>query len=150
VDETQDGEDDDREVAEQSRHFEVARIDAGWGVWDRRDPPEPLAMYTPDAQGFESAYEHFTRLNRHERNSAIRVRLMGLSLWIALVSGLAWIVSTAVFQIRINAIGGGFSSQDAYEALQWTNVVSGIAYPVFLVSFGLYVMMWMKSRGEAG
>lgn len=138
--------DSDRDLAEQSRFFEVARTDEGWGVWDRRDAGELLAMYPPDAAGFESAYEHFTRLNRGERIRAIRARSTGVSLWIALVSGLAWIVSTAIFQIRINVIGGGFQSEDAYEALQWTNVLSGIGYPVFLVSFGLYVMLWMKNR----
>jgi hypothetical protein len=109
-----------------------------------------MAMYAPDAQGFESAYEHFTRLNRRERIRAIRVRSMGLTLWTALVAGLAWIVSSAVFQIRISVIGGGFSSQEAFEAMQWIDLISGIAYPVFLVSFGLYVMMWMKSRGDDG
>jgi hypothetical protein len=107
-------------------------------------------MYPPDPQGFESAYEHFTRLNHRERIRAIRVRSMGLWLWTALVSGCAWIISTAVFQIRINAIGGGFSSEEALEALQWTNVVSRIAYPLFLVSFGFYVMMWMKGLDDAG
>jgi hypothetical protein len=44
----------------------------------------------------------------------------------------------------------GFQSQDAYAAVLWLDVVSGIAYPVFLVSFGLHVMMWMRTRDDTG
>ena len=141
--------DDDREVTEQSRSFEVARTDEGWGVWDRRQlPGGPLAMYPPGDRGFESAYEHFTRLNRGERRNRMQVWSMKASLWVAIVSGLLWIVSTAAFQIRINLIEGGFQSEAAFEALRWTDVVSGIGYPIFFVTFGIYVMLWMKRRND--
>jgi hypothetical protein len=75
---------------------------------------------------------------------------MDLALWTALAAGLAWIIATAVFQIRLNVIREGFQSQDAYAAVLWLDVVSGIAYPVFLVSFGLHVMMWMRTRDDTG
>jgi hypothetical protein len=136
----------DREVTEQSRHFVVARTDEGWGVWDRRGTEEPLAVYPPGDRGFESAYDHFTRINHLHRMQAIHAGSMVASFWIAVVAGVLWIVSTTIFQVRIDLMADPFQSERAYEAVRWANVVSGIAHPVFLVAFGTFVMLWLRGR----
>jgi len=137
----------DREVTEKSDLFEVARTDEGWGVWDQRNPSgRPLSMYPPGDRGFELAYEHFTRLNRAERWARVRSMSLRIALVVALLSGLAWIFSTTVFQVRVNLIGDPFQSTTAYEALLWTQVVAGIAQAFFEVSVGLSVILWLISR----
>jgi hypothetical protein len=140
--------DPDREVTETSEHYEVARTDDGWGIWDRRDPGRPLAMYPTGDRGFESAYEHFTRLNRAERGLVVRRGLEAACFWAAAVAGAVWVVSTAIFQVRLNLIEDPFQSQRAYESLQWMSSLSEIAYPIFLVAFGLNVLLRLESRRQ--
>jgi hypothetical protein len=147
VDQPEPDEELDREVTEQSHLFEVARTDDGWGVWDRRDRSgSPLTMYPPGDRGFEFAFEHFTHLNRAERWRRVRATSLKIAIVVGLVSGLAWIFATALFQIRVNLIGDPFQSTRAYEALIWTQVVAGIGQAVFEVSVGLSVILWLMSR----
>lgn len=141
--------DPDREVTETSELYEVARTDDGWGVWSRQDPTAPLAMYPTGDRGFESAYEHFRRLNRAGRGLVVRRRLGVGSFWVAAIAGVVWVVTTAIFQVRLNLIEDPFQSQRAYEALQWTSSVSEVAYPIFLVAFGLNVLLHLEGRRPA-
>lgn len=39
-----------------------------------------------------------------------------------------------------------FSSEEAAEVWVWVQAMSGIAYSVFLVALGSYVLLWLRVR----
>jgi hypothetical protein len=137
---------DDRETTETSEHYEVARTDDGWGVWDRREPGSPpLAMYRTGDIGFEQAYEHFTKLNRSERSDVRWRAARGTTFWIAIVAGAVWIVANTAYPVALlteeDEISVGFQT-----FLGWVGALSQLAYSTFLVSFALNVRLRLGHR----
>ena len=66
---------------------------------------------------------------------------------LALLSGLAWILSNAALQIRLAVVTGSvFGSEGEAEFYEWVQVVSSICYTLFVVSVGSYVLLWLATR----
>jgi hypothetical protein len=73
--------------------------------------------------------------------------LLGALLWTAIIAGAAWVLLNASIQIRTaRAYEDTFSSEGPAELWVWMQVVSGIAYAVFLVAFGSYIPLWLRFR----
>jgi hypothetical protein len=72
-------------------------------------------------------------------------------LWLALLSGLAWIVSNGLLQIRFAVLTPtAFASAIEAEFYDWVQVVSGISYTLFVVAVGSYVLLWLAARHRDG
>ena len=66
---------------------------------------------------------------------------------LALLSGVAWILSNGVLQIRFAIVTPSvFGSEGEAEFYEWVQVVSGICYTLFVVSVGSYVLLWLATR----
>jgi hypothetical protein len=140
-------EQDDRDVIEELVPLpgdDRSLIDEGWGIWDRGDPSgEPLALYPPDDDGFELALEHFRRLSRAACIQA--KQWLGVLRWAAIVSGGLWIVSSAVARL-VFAIQWPRSPRGFDAVFAWSQAIEDTAYPAFVVSVGMYVILWLRSR----
>jgi hypothetical protein len=137
-------EQDDRDVIEESPSHTLALIDEGWGIWDRGDPSgEPLALYPPDDDGFDLALEHFRRLSS---DASIRAKpWLDVLRWVAITAGGLWIVSSAVTRL-VFAIQWPRGPMRFDGVFAWSQAIEGIAYPAFVVSVGMYVILWLHGR----
>jgi hypothetical protein len=67
--------------------------------------------------------------------------------WLALLSGVVWIVSNGLLQIRFAFVTPStFASEVEAEFFEWVQVVSSIGYTLFVVSVGSYVLLWLAER----
>lgn len=136
------------EIIDESRHYVLAMTESGWGVWDRASTSdEPLAQFSLSDEGFDLASEYFAKANKAARGR----RGPGLRAlrWVALVSGCVWIASTALVQVWFYVLNDPFAGFDGSSAvLRWGQALSTIAYPVFLVAVGAFVLSWMLRRGD--
>lgn len=70
---------------------------------------------------------------------------------LALLSGVAWILSNGALQIRFALVTGSlFASEGEAEFYEWVQVVSSISYTLFVVSVGSYVLLWLAVRRRDG
>ena len=77
--------------------------------------------------------------------------LLRILLWLALLSGVAWIVSNGLLQIRFAVLTPtAFASEIEAEFYEWVQVVSGIGYTLFVVAVGSYVLLWLAARRRDG
>ena len=73
--------------------------------------------------------------------------LLGALLWTAIIAGAVWAILNAIIQIRTaRGYADIFSSEGPAELWVWMQVVSGIAYTVFLVALGSYILLWLRFR----
>jgi hypothetical protein len=80
-----------------------------------------------------------------DEGAATGIPWLGLLLGLAIVSGLAWIGLNAYIQIRQQLASDQFLSSPS-DFFFWAQAISGISYTVFLVSVGVYVLVWLRSR----
>ena len=95
---------------------------------------------------FEDEFEDEDYLSLKDR--ARRGPLLGVLLWTTLVAGAIWVVLNAIVDIHF---ARGFSnsfaeSETAGELWIWVQAVREIAYSVFLVALGSYVVLWLALR----
>jgi hypothetical protein len=77
----------------------------------------------------------------------LRGPLMGVLIWTAVIAGAVWIALNAYVQIRqARGFSDLFTSEEAAEVWVWVQAGSGIAYSVFLVALGSYVLLWLLVR----
>ena len=97
----------------------------------------------------EDEFEDYESLKDRVR----RGPLLGFLLATTLVAGTIWVVLNAIFNIRYR---GGFAdfvtsaSETAGEFWIWAQTARGIAYSVFLVALGSYVVLWHALREDSG
>ena len=136
---------DDRDVVDQSRAYLLALTEAGWGVWERGGTSDqPLVLYAPNDDGLSRAEDYFARANKEDRIR--RGPWLDVLRWIALVVGAVWILATATYYVRFTLIGNVFESEREYNSIQWLQGAALIAEPIFVVTFGAYVILWLRSR----
>jgi hypothetical protein len=76
-----------------------------------------------------------------------RGSLLGIFLWTALIAGAVWVVLNVIIQIRLaTGYPNIFSSEAGADLWAWAQAASGIAYTVFLVALGSYVLLWLRVR----
>jgi hypothetical protein len=78
--------------------------------------------------------------------------LLGVLLVTTLVAGSIWVVIKAIFAIRYAGGFAGFfsGSETAGELWIWAQAASDVAYSVFLVALGSYVVLWLALREDPG
>jgi hypothetical protein len=82
-----------------------------------------------------------------DEGDVTRIPWLSMLLGLAIVSGIAWIGLNAYIQIRQQlASDQFFSSPPEADYFFWAQAVSGILYTVFLVSVGVYVLVWLRGR----
>lgn len=82
-----------------------------------------------------------------DEGDVTRIPWLSMLLGLAIVSGIAWIGLNAYIQIRQQlASDQFFSSRSEADYFFWAQAVSGISYTVFLVSVGVYVLVWLRGR----
>jgi hypothetical protein len=98
-----------------------------------------------DDQDEVDEFEDYASLKDRVR----RGPLLGILLGTTLVAGLVWVVLNAVVDIRL-ARGNAyiFDSETAGELWRWAQLATQIAYSVFLVALGSYVVLWLALREE--
>jgi hypothetical protein len=62
--------------------------------------------------------------------------------WAVYVSGITYIVANAIVNISYTQTG----FRNASESVRWLQAVSGVAYTIFLVSVGAFVVTWLRDR----
>jgi hypothetical protein len=96
---------------------------------------------------FEGDFED----NESLKDRVRRGPLPGVLLVTTLVAGAVWVVLKAIFAIRYaGAFADLFSSQTVSESWIWAQAASDIAYSVFLVALGSYVVLWLALREDPG
>lgn len=101
---------------------------------------------------FEDEFEDYESLRDRVRRGPILGVLLGTTLF----AGAVWVVLNSINQIRqANLIRQAsvypdiFSSESENELWVWMQAASGIAYAVFLVALGSYVVLWLALREES-
>ena len=135
-------------VLASNRWFIVGEDDEGYGIWSVTDEGDaPLRRFPPTDEGSEEAFDEFTSMSRARRRSP----LQGALLWAAAISGLIWVLSNGYVAIALALdIGSGFGGGLDSALYEWLSQISQTAYPVFAVSAGLYVLLWLSSRDTRG
>ena len=64
---------------------------------------------------------------------------------LAVISGVVWVFASGYVAIgaAVDDFSGSFGDQAVYR---WLLQISQTAYPVFLVSSGTFVMLWLRRR----
>lgn len=104
----------------------------------------PFDTRTVDNQDEVEESEDYESLRDRVRRGPLREVL----LWTILVAGAIWVVLNAIVQIRFVWFTGRFASIPS-SVFIWAQAVAGIAYPVFLVALGSYVVLWLALREES-
>jgi hypothetical protein len=134
------------EIIDESGDYVFAMTESGWAVWDRFGSKEPLVQFPLSDEGFDLASEYFARAKRASRGRRGRAPRALRS--IAIVAGCVWITSTAIVQMWVYVLNDPVTGFDGSSAvLRWAQALSTIAYPVFVVAIGAYVLSWMRNRG---
>jgi pimeloyl-ACP methyl ester carboxylesterase len=101
---------------------------------------------------FEDEFEDSESLKDRVRRGPILGVLLGTTLF----AGAVWVVLNSINHIRqANLIRQAsvypdiFSSESENELWVWMQAASGIAYTVFLVALGSYVVLWLALREES-
>ena len=97
---------------------------------------------------FEDEFEDYESLKDRVR----RGPLLGASSGLTLVAGAVWVVLTTVLDIRVarGYFDDTFASQTPGDALwRWGLAARDIAYSVFLVALGSYVVLWLALREDS-
>ena len=127
------------EVLASNRWLIVGQDDEGYGVWsvaDERD--EPLRRFPSTDEGSEGAFDAFRSMSRARRGGPLSFTLFAL----AVISGAVWVFTNGY--LAIGAAVDDFSSSIGDQAVyRWLLQISQTAYPVFLVSSGTFVMLWL-------
>ena len=98
-----------------------------------------------DQDEFEDEFEDYESL----KNRVRRGPLLGVLLGTTLVAGAIWVVLNTMLNIHYR---GGYAdfvtsaSESVSEFWIWAQTVKGIAYSVFLVALGSYVVLWLALR----
>jgi hypothetical protein len=96
---------------------------------------------------FEDEFEDYESLKDRVR----RGPLLGVLLGTTLLAGAIWVVLNAIIDIHF---ARGFSnsfaeSETASELWMWVQAAREIAYSVFLVALGSYVVLWLALREDS-
>jgi hypothetical protein len=92
---------------------------------------------------FEDEFEDYVSL----KDRVLRGPLRGICLWTVLIAGAVWVVLNVIIQIRLaTGYPNIFSSEAGADLWAWAQAASGIAYTVFLVALGSYVVLWLTLR----
>jgi hypothetical protein len=92
---------------------------------------------------FEDEFEDYVSLKDRVR----RGPLLGVLLWTTLVAGAIWVVLNAIVDIHFAEGFADFvASETGNELWIWVQAVREIAYSVFLVALGSYVVLWLALR----
>jgi hypothetical protein len=101
---------------------------------------------------FEDEFEDYDSFGDRVRRGPILGVLLGTTLF----AGAVWVVLNSINHIRqANLIRQAsvypdiFSSESENELWVWMRAASGIAYAVFLVALGSYVVLWLALREES-
>ena len=94
---------------------------------------------------FEDEFEDDVSLKDRVR----RGPLLGALLVITLVAGAIWVALNAIVDIRFARGYADFASEMESELWIWTQAVREIAYSVFLVALGSYVVLWLALREDS-
>ena len=75
--------------------------------------------------------------------------LLGVLLGTTLFAGAPWVVLNAIDHIRFAGGFADFASGTAAELWIWALAAREIAYSVFLVALGSYVVLWLALREDS-
>jgi len=92
-----------------------------------------------DDQDEVGGFEDYESLKDRVR----RGPLLGVLLSTTLVAGATWVVLNAIMGV---GFAGRFFASEAGEVWIWVQAVRAIAYSVFLVALGSYVVLWLALR----
>jgi hypothetical protein len=138
------------EIVERSPSHFLMRDEDGWALWGvDQDADEPLLTFDPDAAGEERARRAFTIRTKETR----RIRVLVV---LAVVAGLGWagLRIVALLHDRFgedprfvpfgDAVLGG--RLEGGEIRLWLELGSSVAYALFTVSVGLFLVAWLHRR----
>jgi hypothetical protein len=140
------------EMFDANEHFVVVRDDEGYGVWRYDDLEDGAALerFSDDDSGYERAaarWKDLTKTDRRERRSLHSALIAALK-WVVIVSAAIWVLATALSGILIFETnnfpfdGGGLFA----EMFKWSQIVSGVAQPLTMGGFAVYVILWLERR----
>ncbi len=138
------------ETFDANERFVVVRDDDGYGVWrlEELEEGEPIERFPDDDVGYERAaarWKQLTKQDRRERRPLSAVLTAALK-WLVIVSAAMWVLASAlsgVLFFEVNNIsfdGGTFDLM-----FRWGQIVSGVAQPLTIGGFAVYVILWLES-----
>jgi hypothetical protein len=125
-----------------NRRYVVGRDDEGYGVWPAgEETDEALERFPDDDAGSEAAFDRFVVLTRRGRIP----RVLSVLFVVAVIDGLIWCLIGA-YQTWRSVEGFDFASEGERSFSRVLDTLSTLAYPVFVVSVGMFILLWLWSR----
>lgn len=140
------------EIFDANERFVVVRDDLGYSVWRYNDleDGDPIERFSDDHDGYERAaarWKEFTKADRRERRT-IHAVIAPVLKWLVIASAAIWVLSAALtgvllFEVsNLSLDGGGLF----VEIFKWAQIVSGVAQPLTMGGFAVYVILWLERR----
>ena len=135
---------DDVEIVASGPRFVLGVSPGGWGVWDRRRPETPVALFASTDQGMDQAERIYERLDREDRTSrGVWTRPL---LAVMFVSLAIWLVARAVAAILLSMVYGGrsFTTSGLVRFAQVVDVSSGFFFAVWIAALVVFMALWLQ------
>jgi len=131
------------DVIARSGYYFLSRDDGGFALWSiQTDQDEPVLTFPAGEDGEVLGLAAFRRETRFARWS--KVLLVA-----ALVAGAVYVVTTVSKQLFLVSDQFGiapFSADPLADVYTWSAAFSAIAYAIFVVAVGLFVIVWLHRR----
>lgn len=137
---------DDTDVVLESRRYVLLEGPTGYAIWRVRDEREELiARFDDSDAGLEEAIERWDRIHRHERRGTTLTALA----WVVGTLAAIWLVFTAIVMVWAVVLINRREELDPATSFFWrwnAQELLTVLPTAFMVSVGLYVVIWMHFR----
>ena len=138
------------ETFDANARFVVVRDDEGYGIWRLEELVEgdPIERFPDTDEGYEEAATRWKELTKQGRREWIPwlPRLK----WVVIVSAILWALSAALSGVLVFQVGDiSFDGGGVFDELfRWAQIVNGIAQPMTVGTFAVYVILWLEARRD--
>ena len=137
------------EVADETRRYVLGASGGHWGVWDRRSPDEPVAIFPETDEGLDRAERLYQTLRSQDRR-ATDPYSRPLTILLFILLGI-WILARATFSAfyALTVTGGSdFLRTWMFDVVRIAEAVEGTAFALWIGCLVVLVALWLgRNRG---
>jgi hypothetical protein len=130
------------DLLESTGRYLLSREPNGYAIWDLDDDSDEAAFtFPPTDDGEQEARETYASLIAEARRRRVLPLVL---LWTAALSGAVWIFGGLALAIAYGQLKPSGDLPSSW--IQWGQSAAFVGQPVFLVSAGLYFLVWLERR----